>query len=69
MLQLEVLIGELGAVDGLASSAIVVGEVATLDLKKSLKRRKNSLRVQYHKKDFFRLKSSAWCTKPRKMVE
>ena len=48
MLQLEVLIGELGAVDGLASSAIVVGEVATLDLKKSLKRRKNSLGVQYH---------------------
>jgi hypothetical protein len=36
VLQLEVLIGELGAVDGLASSAIVVGEVATLDLKKKV---------------------------------
>ena len=30
VLQLEVLIGELGSVDGLATSAVVVGEVATL---------------------------------------
>jgi len=46
VLQLEVLIGELGAVDGLASSAVVVGEVATLDMKKVFQRRcKNSLRV------------------------
>ncbi len=49
MLQLEVLIGELGAVDGLASSAVVVGEVATLDMKKVFQKRcKNSLGVQYH---------------------
>ena len=30
MLELEVLIGELGAVDGLATSAVVVGEVTAL---------------------------------------
>ena len=33
MLQLEVLIGELVAVDGLAASAVALGEVTTLDHK------------------------------------
>lgn len=31
VLKLEVLIGELGAVDGLATSAIALGEVTTLN--------------------------------------
>lgn len=31
MLELEVLVGKLGAVDGLAARAVVVGEVAALD--------------------------------------
>ena len=30
VLQLEVLVGELGSVDGLAPSAVVVGEIAAL---------------------------------------
>ena len=30
VLELEVLVGKLGSVDGLAPSAVVVGEVATL---------------------------------------
>ncbi len=32
VLKLEVLVGELGSVDGLAAGAVVVGEIATLKL-------------------------------------
>lgn len=31
MLELEILVGELGAIDGLAAGAIALGEVTTLD--------------------------------------
>jgi len=36
VLQLEVLVGELGSVDGLAPGAVVVGEVTTLKTNKTI---------------------------------